>query len=444
MARSGCAMKFVPVLLGGGVLLSGVADAMGQAAQRAAFVANNGNLEGSVTSFTFGPGGEPVFVMRYVTGTAPSTSTPNAGTNAYAISLSPNGRWLATSHATASTTVERVELFSVGTDASLTHLGTFDTPDSPLDCEWVRDDLLAVTRTKTSGTNNVIMYRFTPPGPGPATLTQIDIEDAGTFTAYLTAHPNGQLLYAGDSGTNTIWVFRVNPDGTLDPVGGEPTGGIYPLGPGINRAGTRLYAGGGASSQSNKILGYNLVLPSGMPAAIPGSPFLSPGSSPAPKLVVSSSDDAYVFVGHGSSAEIRSFAADPMTGALTNTGFAFDVGIQGELGDAAVLGDLLLVTDNFLGPTGLYAFTIQPNGSFVQNGPLVSTQGIAPRTIAVWDPPAGCYADCNGDGLLNLADFGCFQTKFATGQPYADCNGDTLLNLADFGCFQTKFAVGCP
>ncbi len=58
--------------------------------------------------------------------------------------------------------------------------------------------------------------------------------------------------------------------------------------------------------------------------------------------------------------------------------------------------------------------------------------------------PAVCYADCNGDGLLDLADFGCFQTKFATGNAYADCNGDTLLDLADFGCFLTKFAIGCP
>ncbi len=56
-------------------------------------------------------------------------------------------------------------------------------------------------------------------------------------------------------------------------------------------------------------------------------------------------------------------------------------------------------------------------------------------------PP--CYPDCNDDRLLNLADFGCFQTSFATLNPYADCNGDTILNLADFGCFQTKFAIGC-
>jgi hypothetical protein len=55
-----------------------------------------------------------------------------------------------------------------------------------------------------------------------------------------------------------------------------------------------------------------------------------------------------------------------------------------------------------------------------------------------------CVPDCNHDGALNLADFGCFQTAFALGQAYADCNADGALNLADFGCFQTKFALGCP
>jgi hypothetical protein len=57
---------------------------------------------------------------------------------------------------------------------------------------------------------------------------------------------------------------------------------------------------------------------------------------------------------------------------------------------------------------------------------------------------AGCYPDCDGDTLLTLADFGCFQTKFGLGDPYADCDGDTLLTLADFGCFQTAFGLGCP
>jgi hypothetical protein len=63
---------------------------------------------------------------------------------------------------------------------------------------------------------------------------------------------------------------------------------------------------------------------------------------------------------------------------------------------------------------------------------------------ATWESVNCCYPDCNEDGKLNLADFGCFQTRYATQHPYADCNADQVLNLADFGCFQTKFAQGCP
>ena len=54
-----------------------------------------------------------------------------------------------------------------------------------------------------------------------------------------------------------------------------------------------------------------------------------------------------------------------------------------------------------------------------------------------------CFADCNKDGTLTVADFGCFQTKFAVGAPYADCNADGTLTVADFGCFQSKFVAGC-
>ncbi len=58
--------------------------------------------------------------------------------------------------------------------------------------------------------------------------------------------------------------------------------------------------------------------------------------------------------------------------------------------------------------------------------------------------PAPCYPDCNADGSLTIADFGCFQGKFANQDPYADCNQSGTLTIADFGCFQTKFALGCP
>ncbi len=84
---------------------------------------------------------------------------------------------------------------------------------------------------------------------------------------------------------------------------------------------------------------------------------------------------------------------------------------------------------------------------FGSNGMWNDNQNLPPGLLVyplVEVIAAACYPDCNGDGTLNLADFGCFQTKFALADPYADCNGDSLLNLADFGCFQTKFALGCP
>ncbi|MFG0286098.1 MAG: GC-type dockerin domain-anchored protein [Phycisphaerales bacterium JB039] len=57
---------------------------------------------------------------------------------------------------------------------------------------------------------------------------------------------------------------------------------------------------------------------------------------------------------------------------------------------------------------------------------------------------AGCYADCDGSGALDLFDFLCFQNAFGAGEPYADCDGSGALDLFDFLCFQNEFAAGCP
>ncbi|MFM9997116.1 MAG: hypothetical protein ACKVU4_15110 [Phycisphaerales bacterium] len=56
----------------------------------------------------------------------------------------------------------------------------------------------------------------------------------------------------------------------------------------------------------------------------------------------------------------------------------------------------------------------------------------------------GCYADCNANGALSVADFGCFQGMYVLGDPYADCNASGTMTVADFGCFQGKYVLGCP
>jgi hypothetical protein len=61
-----------------------------------------------------------------------------------------------------------------------------------------------------------------------------------------------------------------------------------------------------------------------------------------------------------------------------------------------------------------------------------------------------CYANCDGSTeppVLNVADFSCFLSRFAAGDPWANCDGSTVppvLNVSDFTCFLQQFAAGCP
>ena len=56
------------------------------------------------------------------------------------------------------------------------------------------------------------------------------------------------------------------------------------------------------------------------------------------------------------------------------------------------------------------------------------------------------YANCDGSPLppvLTINDFVCFQAAFAAGAPNADCDHSGSLNVNDFVCFQGAFAAGC-
>ena len=55
-----------------------------------------------------------------------------------------------------------------------------------------------------------------------------------------------------------------------------------------------------------------------------------------------------------------------------------------------------------------------------------------------------CFADCDGNGTLNILDFVCYQNLFTSGDLAADCDGNNALNILDFVCFQNAFVGGCP
>ena len=73
----------------------------------------------------------------------------------------------------------------------------------------------------------------------------------------------------------------------------------------------------------------------------------------------------------------------------------------------------------------------------------VSRHTIKPLEFEISDVP--CLADCNDDLELNIDDFICFTTNFATNVFSAgtDCDQNNKLDINDFICFQTNFVLGC-
>lgn len=412
-----------------------------QSDQPAVFVANNGNLEGSVTSYTVNADGSLHFVMKFVTGSTPSTQMPHPGTNAQTISLRPDGRYVMTGHGTINSVTERLTLLEVHPDATLTLAQTYETPDSPLAVEWIDNEHVAVTKTSLSTGNRVLVYHIDPQSPS---LQLVDSEATGSFTTSLAIHPSRRFLYAQDSTGDVVRTFRVNADGTLDLADTDGISPTYPLGLGVSPDGTMLFSGGGISGGGHRVSGFFINPADGTISQMPSSPFTSPGSSP--KQVAVSSDSAIAFVAHGTDATVRSFLIDREAGQLVSTGFLFDVGVQGSLGEIAVMGDLLLVLDRDTitdGVRGLYSFTVHTDGTLTQNGPLVDSQGITPNELAVWTPPA--TGDADGDGDVDLADFDQFDACLAgDGGPlscteFFDFDHDHDVDWADFREFQLVY-----
>ena len=76
---------------------------------------------------------------------------------------------------------------------------------------------------------------------------------------------------------------------------------------------------------------------------------------------------------------------------------------------------------------------------------LINANLTLATNMVAWacDAPSICYADCEGDGDLDVFDFLCFQGAFANQDPYADCEQDGDWDVFDFLCFQGLFANGC-
>ena len=425
------------------LLLATTGLATAQADYPAIFVANNGNLEGSVSTMRIESSGALTFVSRVVTGTRSSTSQPCPGCNTYAIDITPNGRFLATTHASGNTT-ENLTIYEVAPDGSLTVVEELGLAQGGLDIQWITNDLLALPLTDLSQTNQVRLFHLNEDNE----LALVDMEASGNFCTSIAVHPNRRWLYANDSlGSNTVRVFDTQ-GGSLALVQSItlPLSGVAVE---VSPDGGALFAAGGISAGGNAFAGYAIAPADGTLSALPGSPYTSPGSSP--KGFAFSGDGSYLYVSHGSDATIHAFALDA-SHVPTSLGFSFDVGLQGSLREMGSLGSLLFALDESTaidGVRGAYAFWINPaTGDFTPiPGSPVDTQGISPNDVVAWAALAGCNpADIASPfNVLDLADLQAFVTAFTAQQAPADLAPPSgVWDLADVQAFVLSFNAGCP
>jgi hypothetical protein len=168
---------------------------------------------------------------------------------------------------------------------------------------------------------------------------------------------------------------------------------------------------------------------------------------------------AYTVIGPTGRTDIQALASSP-AGVLyavgTNLGGRL-YQIDATTGAAAVVGGGSFGGDDqaleFLPDGTAYACRANLRSVDPATGQttLVGATGFADiRGMAMLNaaPPA-CYANCDGSTaapVLNVQDFTCFLTRYASGDAYANCDGSTaapVLNVQDFSCFLQRYASGC-
>lgn len=90
-------------------------------------------------------------------------------------------------------------------------------------------------------------------------------------------------------------------------------------------------------------------------------------------------------------------------------------------------------------PRSIVRFDVNQDGAL----DLVTTCNGGPSVSVHLNTCAGCPADHNGDGALNVLDFVDFQLDWQGQDPAADCDANGAFNVLDFVCFQQLFVEGC-
>ncbi len=252
----------------------------------------------------------------------------------------------------------------------------------------------------------------------------------GSFTNSLLVQSDGGVIVARDA-FSSIDIRRYSSNGTPDASfgdGGAATVSISVFGEVEQAADGDLLVAG-----AEQDVGFVTRLTAdGVVDATWGDP-ATPGVASVPLTSTSDTLGSVVEQADGTVAFAGTFRQgddDAFVGQFTSDGLLDDTFADGGVLRVDLGGSSDFVRDVAATSTGLI---VTGQASVFGNRDWAAFR-IAPPTLA---------GDANGDGVVNLADFGILRGEFGQSGTslFADFNGDGIVNLADFGILRANFGA---
>ena len=144
---------------------------------------------------------------------------------------------------------------------------------------------------------------------------------AGATPTTVAVEHSGRFLYVTDTAHNAVLGFSIQSGGALTPINGSPfAAGAAPTGLGIDPQGALLFA---ANSGSNSVSAYAIDSTSGALGAVTGSPFATDGVGPS--AVAVDAETSFVYVTEQTSHDIAAFSIASNGALKAVTGSPFGV-----------------------------------------------------------------------------------------------------------------------
>ncbi len=349
-----------------------------------------------------------------------SSSPVATGVPTFELALTPNGKFLYASSASANT----VTGFAAdGTNGGLSAISgsPVATGTRPLGMSVDPNSQFLYVANGGSGSDSVSAYAI---NPATGVLTPITGSPfaAGPNPEYIAIAPNGQFLYVANYGANTISGYTLNgTTGALTPLAGSP----FPAGTGVESLaihpnGAFLYAAVSGSNNGSPAPGnvsaYAINAGTGALTAVTGSPFAagsktySVALNPAGTFLYATNyddDTVSAYTINSSTGALTGVMGSPFLAGAARAAYAVHVDLSGAflyVTDGNVYGFSINSGSGALTPVagGPFPTGAQPSGVAVLAP--ANTQGFA----GVWNygPVGGNQAVLIMDNAGNLTAFG--------------------------------------